>query len=192
MCVFLVSVIRSPNLKISTLMMGLMLLYDVFWVFYSQQMFGSNVMVEAATVQPANPAALLAQQLSLPAWFPETLQLPNKIMIPYWNRFGDRDFMMLGLGDIALPALLFAFVLKFDGRRGRGVLQGNFAAVVLGYVVALCLTEIALFWFRIAQPALLYIGPLTLISTVLMGAVRGELCELWALNDVTKTQDDVV
>jgi len=39
MSVFAVSIIRIPNLKVSALCLALLLIYDVFWVFYSKYFF---------------------------------------------------------------------------------------------------------------------------------------------------------
>jgi Signal peptide peptidase len=42
---------RVPNVKVCTLLLGALFLYDIFWVFISEHIFGSNVMLAAASKQ---------------------------------------------------------------------------------------------------------------------------------------------
>eukprot|EP00958_Prasinococcus_capsulatus_P001602 scaffold140_cov565-Prasinococcus_capsulatus_cf.AAC.40 len=96
----------------------------------------------------------------------------------------ERQFLILGLGDLALPSLLLAFALCHDNRKLKAQNSsltdaarqatrstfwpdalrelGYFPTCTVGYLLGL---EIALMMgviFRAAQPALLYIVPLTL------------------------------
>lgn len=67
---------------------------------------------------------------------------------------------------------------------------------LISYFVGLGVTHIALFFMRRAQPALLYIVPCLLISTIATGLFRRELKELYrgdriqALFDGTDSSDD--
>lgn len=58
--------------------------YDVFWVFFSQHLFGANVMVAAATKQAQNPVVSAAEALHLPvpAAVSRQLDLPMKLLFP--------------------------------------------------------------------------------------------------------------
>lgn len=49
LCVTFIALIRLPSLKVSTLLLTGLLLYDVFWVFFSSYIFTANVMVKVAT-----------------------------------------------------------------------------------------------------------------------------------------------
>jgi signal peptide peptidase-like protein 3 len=49
LCVAFIAFVRLPSLKVSTLLLSGLLLYDVFWVFFSQYVFNANVMVKVAT-----------------------------------------------------------------------------------------------------------------------------------------------
>lgn len=49
LCVTFIALIRLPSLKVSTLLLTGLLLYDVFWVFFSSYIFTTNVMVKVAT-----------------------------------------------------------------------------------------------------------------------------------------------
>ncbi len=61
-----------------------MVMYDVFWVFYS------DVMTTVA----------------------QKLVLPIKIMFPFMS--GGDTYYVLGIGDIILPAIFIAQMLRFD------------------------------------------------------------------------------
>lgn len=46
LCVALIAFVRLPSLKVSTLLLTGLLIYDVFWVFFSSYIFNTNVMVK--------------------------------------------------------------------------------------------------------------------------------------------------
>ena len=56
---------RLPSLKVSTLLLSGLLLYDVFWVFFSQYVFNANVMVKVATRPADNPVGAMARKLHI-------------------------------------------------------------------------------------------------------------------------------
>ncbi|GFY81935.1 similar to SIGNAL PEPTIDE PEPTIDASE-LIKE 1 [Actinidia rufa] len=79
------------------------------------------------TQQASNPVHTVANSLSLPGLdlITKKLELPVKIVFPR-NLFGGGiptgsglDYMMLGLGDMAIPSMLLALVLCFDHRKSR-------------------------------------------------------------------------
>ena len=97
--------IRVPNLKVISILLAGLFFYDIFWVFYSSDVFGENVMydathapaayhvltsarVEVATKQAVNPVKAIATRLHIPAV--DMLDLPVKLI---------SGRMMLGLGD---------------------------------------------------------------------------------------------
>lgn len=61
---------------------------------------------------------------------------------------------------------------------------------VISYFVGLAVTHIALFFMRRAQPALLYIVPCLLISTIVMGLCRRELKELYSGKRIEALYED--
>ncbi|TQE03901.1 hypothetical protein C1H46_010428 [Malus baccata] len=111
-CVAFVSHVRLPNIKICAMLLVCLFVYDIFWVFFSERIFGANVMVSVATQQASNPVHTVANSLSLPGlqMVTKKLELPVKIVFPR-NLIGGeipggaRDFMMLGLGDM-VPSTL--------------------------------------------------------------------------------------
>lgn len=57
LAVFLIFFLRVPSLRLCAIVMCLLIVYDVFWVFFSKALFGENVMVAVAVQQATNPAA---------------------------------------------------------------------------------------------------------------------------------------
>ena len=93
-----------------------------FWVFFSQRLFGSNVMVSVA----------------------QGLEAPMKLLIPRGQGgCGERRYGLLGLGDIAVPGLFTALLARWDVQRMAKGLGQPFAYlnVAVGcYVLSLATT----------------------------------------------------
>ncbi|XP_073102733.1 signal peptide peptidase-like 1 isoform X2 [Elaeis guineensis] len=126
-CIAFVSHVRLPNIKICTLLLVCLFVYDIFWVFFSERFFGANVMVSVATQKASNPVHTVANSLSLPGLqlITKKLELPVKLVFPR-NLMGGLipgstagEYMMLGLGDMAIPGMLLALVLCFDHQKNR-------------------------------------------------------------------------
>lgn len=49
LCVAFIAFVRLPSLKVSTLLLTGLLIYDVFWVFFSSYIFSANVMVKVSS-----------------------------------------------------------------------------------------------------------------------------------------------
>merc|ERR1712088_985163 len=106
-----VAFIRLPSLKVSTLLLSGLLLYDVFWVFFSKYIFNANVMVRVATRPADNPVGAMARKFHIGGAMAKNaprLSLPGKLVFPSTQNTG--HFSMLGLGDIVMPGLLLCFV----------------------------------------------------------------------------------
>lgn len=197
LCVAFVSHVRLPNIKICAMLLICLFVYDIFWVFYSERFFGANVMVSVATQQASNPVHTVADRLSLPGLqlITKKLELPVKIVFPR-NLLGGvvpgysaTDFMMLGLGDMAIPSMLLALVLCFDYRKGRDskdpldIPQSRRSKYIWyalgGYSVGLLTALAAGILTHSPQPALLYLVPSTLGPIIVVSWARKELGELW-------------
>lgn len=50
LCVAFIAFVRLPSLKVSTLLLTGLLIYDVFWVFFSSYIFNTNVMVKVLQI----------------------------------------------------------------------------------------------------------------------------------------------
>lgn len=123
LCVAFIAFVRLPSLKVSTLLLSGLLLYDVFWVFFSQYVFNANVMVKVATRPADNPVGAMARKLHLGGHMVRNaprLSLPGKLVFPSTQNSG--HFSMLGLGDVVMPGLLLCFVMRYDAYKRAQVL----------------------------------------------------------------------
>merc|ERR1719360_474281 len=106
LCVAFIAFVRLPSLKVSTLLLSGLLLYDVFWVFFSKYFFNANVMVRVATRPAENPMNIIARKMNFASGTMHQaprLSLLGKLVFPSTRNAG--HFSMLGLGDIVMPGL---------------------------------------------------------------------------------------
>ena len=146
--------------------------YDVWWVF------GTDVMVTVA----------------------KGVDGPIKLLFPRPPGGGDGGpaFSMLGLGDVVVPGLFLALLLRFDAARAaapRDAALGDFpapyfAAGVASYAAGLGTTLAVMYAFDAAQPALLYLVPATLAAALATAALRGELRALVAFSEEEDDEED--
>jgi len=145
-----------------TLLCGLFL-YDIFWVF------GTEVMVTVA----------------------RSFDAPIKLL--FLREFATADakasFSMLGLGDIVIPGIFVALLLRFDAEQAglkaysEDFVKPYFHTTFFGYILGLLTTVVVMFLFEAAQPALLYLVPACLGASFLPALLRGEVSELLAFNE---------
>ncbi|XP_047072020.1 signal peptide peptidase-like 1 [Lolium rigidum] len=201
-CIAFVSHVRLPNIKICSLLLVCLFVYDVFWVFFSERFFGANVMVSVATQKASNPVHTVADKLSLPGLqlITKKIELPVKLVFPR-NLLGGivpgstpGDYMMLGLGDMAIPGMLLALVLSFDHRKSKDMAVASDMSpsskrrkyvwyALTGYGVGLVTALAAGILSQSPQPALLYLVPSTLGPVVYVSWLRNDLWELWEGSD---------
>lgn len=161
-----IDMMAIPDFKSSAILLVGLFVYDIFWVFGSKSVFGSNVMVSVA----------------------KQFEGPIKLVFPRFVGAGPADTSMLGLGDIVIPGLFVALMLRFD-IRNVGLTNAlpkrlpYFIAAVASYVAGLIATYMALTVFKAAQPALLYVVPSCLLTALFMAAVNGELQQLIAYTE---------
>ena len=195
LCVAFIALIRLPSLKVSTLLLVGLLIYDVFWVFFSSYIFRTNVMVKVATRPADNPVGIFAKKLHLQGLMRDTpkLSLPGKLVFPSMHNSG--HFSMLGLGDIVMPGLLLCFVLRYDAFKKCQVISSEagllpppssyytrisyFHCSLVGYFLGLLTATVSSEMFRAAQPALLYLVPFTLLPLFTMAYLKGDLRRMW-------------
>ena len=125
-CICCISTIRFPSMKLATLCLSLLLLYDVFWVFYSEYFFKKNVMVNVATKTAPNPLQAMGASYNIKplASLRPTLELPIKLMWPsVLSGTTNIRYIMLGLGDIVLPGFFVALALRCDVNHGMSSLS---------------------------------------------------------------------
>ncbi len=98
------------------------------------------------------------------------------------NGLAASKLAMLGLGDIVLPGVFIALLLRFDVAhklRGTPYFLASFAA----YMAGLGTTIFVMHTFQAAQPALLYLVPFCTLTPLLLSVVRGETALLWAYSE---------
>eukprot|EP00095_Tigriopus_kingsejongensis_P008917 maker-scaffold279_size225217-snap-gene-1.19 protein:Tk08917 transcript:maker-scaffold279_size225217-snap-gene-1.19-mRNA-1 annotation:"hypothetical protein DAPPUDRAFT_314171" len=195
LCVAFIAFVRLPSLKVSTLLLSGLLLYDVFWVFFSQYVFSANVMVRVATRPADNPMGAVARRFHLGghmARHAPRLSLPGKLVFPSNHNTG--HFSMLGLGDIVMPGLLLCFVMRYDAYKKAQAQRmadsgiplpshwqriSYFHCSLFGYFLGLLTATISSEVFKAAQPALLYLVPFTLAPLFAMAYLKGDLRTMW-------------
>jgi len=154
--------------KIGAILLVGLFFYDIFWVF------GTDVMVTVA----------------------KSLDGPIKILFPRSivpNAEGKLDMSLLGLGDIVIPGFFLALLLRFDAHNANVPYfptnvhaqfpKPYFHSALLGYVIGLGVTLYVMIVFEAAQPALLYLVPACLSSSLLCAFVKGEIKELFAYSE---------
>jgi len=152
-----VEVLHLNSFPIGCILLSGLFVYDIFWVF------GTDVMVTVAT----------------------SFEAPIKLLFPmdFMERgLWGKNFAMLGLGDIVIPGIFIALLLRFDVSKGKGshiYFYTNYAAYLLGLVT----TVVILHVFKSAQPALLYLVPACIGSALLTALCRGEVMDLIRYED---------
>ena len=154
--------------KIGLLLLTLLFFYDVFFVFFTPVMVGVA----------------------------KNLDGPIKLMFPkVLNYSQPSDFNLIGLGDIVIPGIYVALMLRFDivkfiRKNGKGKkIPFNFAnfkyfiVTLIGYILGIFVTLSIMVIFKHAQPALLYLVPGTLISSTMCAIVSGDFKELLGFNE---------
>lgn len=121
------------------------------------------------------------------------LPLPGKLVIPNPNK---GNLSILGLGDIVMPGLLLCFVLRFDAYKRKELttdlsqdivqtakLKNSkityFHCSLIGYLIGLITATLCTEVFKLAQPALLYLVPFTLLPLLIMAYLKGDLKHMW-------------
>ncbi|XP_029503112.1 signal peptide peptidase-like 2 [Oncorhynchus nerka] len=167
-CLYMLKTIRLPTFKACTMLLVTLFVYDVFFVFITPLFTksGHSIMVEVA----AGPSDSSTHE-----------KLPMVLKVPRLNSsplaLCDRPFSLLGFGDILVPGLLIAYCHRFDI-----LMQSSrfyFLACTIGYGIGLLITFVALALMQMGQPALLYLVPCTLLSSLAVALWRKELPLFW-------------
>uniref|UniRef100_A0A5S6QQY2 Signal peptide peptidase-like 3 n=1 Tax=Trichuris muris TaxID=70415 RepID=A0A5S6QQY2_TRIMR len=166
-----IALVRLPSLKVSTLLLLGLLIYDLFWVFFSSYLFQTNVMLYVASKTAENPIAVVSRKFHFVKLIndPPKLSLPAKLMFPSLQDVG--SFTILGLGDVVMPAS--ATVSGFQK-------VTYFHCSLIGYFFGLLSAAVFSEVFKTAQPALLYLVPFTLLPLVVMAYLKGDLYAMWS------------
>ena len=185
--VYLLTTLRF-NTSISFLIpfLCILVLYDVFFVFISPFFTpdgrsimeyvafgpdgGSDTSVPNSHLEAVVPSVFNESETT-PFIFlvPHLTVSPGEIMCQYPRLF----VAGLGFGDVVLPGLFLTYCLHYDNLRKR-TFKLTFLVCFLSYALGLVLAFIISFVAKSGQPALLYLVPSTLVSTLLLTLVRGD------------------
>merc|ERR1712241_368751 len=131
------------------ILLGGLFFYDIFWVF------GTDVMVTVA----------------------KSFEAPIKLVMPQdllENGFNATNMAMLGLGDIVIPGIFVALLLRYDQSLKRNS-NFYFNITFLAYILGLLTTIGVMHVYKHAQPALLYLVPLCTGTPIFLALVRGDI-----------------
>lgn len=164
-CISVLKIIHMPNFKLCVLLLGLLFIYDLFFVFITPLISkdGESVMIKVATGGEGATEKL-----------PILFMFPSFSSSPYRSCKG---YSLLGFGDVLIPGLLVGFCHGFDLKVRS--MKVYFVASVCAYGVGLLCTFLALILMETGQPALVYIVPITLFTVTVVGLLRRELKALW-------------
>jgi len=156
-----VEFLQLPRVSTGFILLGGLFFYDIFWVF------GTDVMITVAKSFEA-PIKLV---------FPQDL-LQN-------GPLSANNFAMLGLGDIVIPGIFIALLLRFDLSRNnqKGAAKPYFYTGFIAYLLGLLLTIFVMHVYKHAQPALLYLVPSCLGAPMLLALAKGEVMALMNYED---------
>ncbi|XP_061486826.1 minor histocompatibility antigen H13 isoform X2 [Rhineura floridana] len=149
-----VELLHLNNVSTGCILLGGLFVYDVFWVF------GTNVMVTVA----------------------KSFEAPIKLVFPQdllEKGLEADNFAMLGLGDIVIPGIFIALLLRFDISLKKNT-HTYFYASFVAYIFGLGLTIFIMHIFKHAQPALLYLVPACIGFPLLVALVKGEVTEMFS------------
>lgn len=157
--------------KIGAILLVGLFFYDIFWVF------GTEVMVTVA----------------------KNLDGPIKILFPR-TLTPKLELSLLGLGDIVIPGFFLALLLRFDAENAKVSyfptnVHANFPKpyfhnALIGYVLGMAMTMVVMIKFEAAQPALLYLVPACLSSSMLTALSRGEVKTLFAYSEQVDEEEE--
>uniref|UniRef100_A0A5F9DKA2 Histocompatibility minor 13 n=1 Tax=Oryctolagus cuniculus TaxID=9986 RepID=A0A5F9DKA2_RABIT len=152
-----VELLHLNNVSTGCILLGGLFIYDVFWVF------GTNVMVTVA----------------------KSFEAPIKLVFPQdllEKGLEADNFAMLGLGDIVIPGIFIALLLRFDislKKNTHTYFYTSFAAYIFGLGLTICIMHV----FKHAQPALLYLVPACIGFPVLVALAKGEVTEMFSYEE---------
>ncbi|XP_066551752.1 signal peptide peptidase-like 2 isoform X2 [Amia ocellicauda] len=180
-CLYMLKTIRLPTFKACTLLLVVLFVYDVFFVFITPffTSSGESIMVEVA----AGPSDSSTHE-----------KLPMVLKVPRLNSsplaLCDRPFSLLGFGDILVPGQLVVYCHRFDIQMQSSRIY--FVACTIAYGIGLLITFVALAMMEMGQPALLYLVPCTLLTSLAVALWRRELPMFWTGSGFADVQPPLV
>jgi len=162
-----ISMLSLGSYKVGCILLSGLFFYDIFWVF------GTEVMVSVA----------------------KSFDAPVKLLFPKSLFAEELQFSMLGLGDIVIPGIFIALLLRFDAKysaskKAKKVFKKTyFGTTFLAYILGLATTIFVMHTFQAAQPALLYLVPFCIGASLITALVNSQLALLFAYSEEEKKED---
>ncbi|XP_043530510.1 signal peptide peptidase-like 2A isoform X1 [Chiloscyllium plagiosum] len=185
-CLNFMKTLKMPHFKSCVILLVLLLIYDVFFVFITPYFTKNHesIMVEVAAGSGSTTGEKLPVVIRVPRLMPSVATLCGT------------PFSILGFGDIIVPGLLVAYCRRFDLQINTSNIY--FILCTTAYAVGMVLTFIVLIVTKMAQPALLYLVPCTLLTCAVTAWIRKEVKIFWAgsdyemMNQVGTTAEEAV
>lgn len=159
-----VELLHLNNVMTGCILLGGLFLYDIFWVF------GTDVMVTVA----------------------KSFEAPIKLVMPQdllENGLNATNMAMLGLGDIVIPGIFVALLLRYDQSLKR---KSNFYFNItfLAYIAGLLTTIAVMHFYKHAQPALLYLVPACIGTPLFFALIRGDIKSMFQYADHPELEEE--
>ncbi|XP_060708920.1 signal peptide peptidase-like 2A isoform X2 [Hemiscyllium ocellatum] len=188
-CLNFMKTLKMPHFKSCVILLVLLLIYDVFFVFITPYFTKNHesIMVEVAAgsgsttgeKRTGNYLMGLTEPVAHSEKLPVVIRVPR--LMPSVATLCGTPFSILGFGDIIVPGLLVAYCRRFDLQTNTSNIY--FILCTTAYAVGMVLTFIVLIVTKMAQPALLYLVPCTLLTCVVTAWIRKEVKIFWAGSD---------
>ena len=172
--------------KVGLILLSLLFFYDIFWVFYTPVMVSVAKNIEG-------PVKLMFPKLKEDI---EKMRKEKGEDNEYAGKAYDpREYNMIGLGDIVIPGVYVALMLRFDiylyKKAKKDISQFGFTFKNMKYFIitfifynlGIIITLSSMYFFNHAKPALLYLVPCTLLSSTLLAFQQKDFKELWKFNE---------
>lgn len=219
-CVVFFDFVRLNNIQVATFFLLAFFLYDIFFVFATYFIFHKSIMETVVIGGGAIEDHLRCVKYPDHHDCFVRSPLPMLLAIPSIGDYIP-GLSMLGLGDIILPGLLISFAARLDAAKklvntasirtraaGEGVrdvsrlyrkrrlwkriFSGYFYRATLAYATGLMFALIVSHLTQHAQPALMYLIPLTVVTIALTGRRKHELDMLWRGHKALDMADEIV
>ena len=178
--------------KVGLILLTLLFFYDIFWVFYTPVMVSVAKNIEG-------PVKLMFPKLQAAI---DLLKKEKGEDNEYAGKaYNPREYNMIGLGDIVIPGVYVALMLRFDiylYKKAKNDLSTfgfsfknmkYFFITFIFYNLGIIITLSSMYFFNHAQPALLYLVPCTLLSSTLLAFQQKDFNTLWQFNEEKLDKD---
>ena len=172
--------------KVGLILLSLLFFYDIFWVFYTPVMVSVAKNIEG-------PVKLMFPKLQ--SAIDKMRQEKGEDNQYAGKAYDPREYNMIGLGDIVIPGVYVALMLRFDiylYKKAKNDISKfgfsfknmkYFIITFIFYNLGIIITLSSMYFFNHAQPALLYLVPCTLFSSTLLSFQQRDFKDLWKFNE---------